>query len=162
MRSESWLAQTDLKGGSRLSACRRFHHFLEEAYIHANKTLLRMLVDEQDLQSHLRSVLASILAIPSELIPPPAARPHPQLAQVPLLPLPVVVDDALSRPVALRVLQGLACGLARQAPVAARAHATDVGRPGSRDLPRQRQGRHGVAEALRLSQHSCKPKRRHA
>jgi gamma-tubulin complex component 2 len=39
----------------------RFHHFLEQAYIHANTTLLRMLVDEQDLQSHLRCVQAHLI-----------------------------------------------------------------------------------------------------
>lgn len=47
----------------------RFHQFLESAYIHANKTLLKMLVEEQDLQSHLRCVASLSLTTPFFSLP---------------------------------------------------------------------------------------------
>lgn len=34
----------------------RFYKRIEDGYIHANKTLLKLMVDEQELIPHLRSV----------------------------------------------------------------------------------------------------------
>lgn len=38
---------------------RRFHLRIEAAYIHANRTLLKMLIEEEDLLAHLRFVVPS-------------------------------------------------------------------------------------------------------
>jgi gamma-tubulin complex component 2 len=37
----------------------RFYKRIEDAYIHANKTLLKLMIDEQELIPHLRWVLAN-------------------------------------------------------------------------------------------------------
>ena len=40
----------------------RFYKRIEDAYIHANKTLLKLMIDEQELIPHLRSVPRDPLA----------------------------------------------------------------------------------------------------